>query len=72
MKNKVTEQLVCSKVMKLKNMKKEEQNARRNEVELMKRMAHPNIVGYFNSFLHRNCLCIIMEFCDAGDLGYCI
>lgn len=32
-------------------------------------MCHPNIVGYTNSFLYKNCLCIIMEYCDAGDLG---
>ncbi len=70
-KNKATKNLVCSKVMKLRNMKADEQKACWNEVELMKRMAHPNMVSYFDSFLYWNCLCIIMEFCDAGDLGYC-
>lgn len=57
------------KVVKLKNIPPKEQEACRNEVELLQRMTHPNIVGYTNSFLYKNCLCIIMEYCDAGDLG---
>lgn len=56
-------------VIKLKNIPPKEQEACKNEVELLSRMCHPNIVGYTNSFLYKNCLCIIMEYCDAGDLG---
>ncbi|CAM9781870.1 unnamed protein product [Choristocarpus tenellus] len=69
MKHKETRDLVCTKVIKLKNIPQKEQEACRNEVELLRRMVHPNIVGYTNSFLYKNCLCIIMEYCDAGDLG---
>jgi NIMA (never in mitosis gene a)-related kinase 1/4/5 len=69
MKSKTTRDLVCTKVIKLKNIPKKEQEACRNEVELLRRMVHPNIVGYMDSFLYKNCLCIIMEYCDAGDLG---
>ena len=58
-----------TQVIKLKNIPPKEQEACRNEVELLRRMCHPNIVGYTNSFLYKNCLCIIMEYCDAGDLG---
>lgn len=56
-------------MIKLKNIPPKEQEACKNEVELLSRMCHPNIVGYTNSFLYKNCLCIIMEYCDAGDLG---
>ncbi|CAM9346998.1 unnamed protein product, partial [Laminaria digitata] len=69
MKHSETRDLVCTKVIKLKNIPPKEQEACRNEVELLRRMCHPNIVGYTNSFLYKNCLCIIMEYCDAGDLG---
>ncbi|CAM9739442.1 unnamed protein product, partial [Phaeothamnion confervicola] len=69
MKHKTTRELVCTKVIKLKNLPKKEQIACRNEVEVLRRMRHPNIVGYHDSFLYKNCLCIIMEYCDAGDLG---
>lgn len=60
---------VTNQVIKLKNIPAKEHEACRNEVELLRRMCHPNIVGYTNSFLYKNCLCIIMEYCDAGDLG---
>lgn len=61
--------VLCGQVIKLKNIPPKEQEACKNEVELLSRMCHPNIVGYTNSFLYKNCLCIIMEYCDAGDLG---
>ena len=37
----------------------------------MKRLRHPNIVAYRDSFLARNreSLCIVMTYCDGGDLG---
>lgn len=56
-------------VIKLKNIPPREQEACRNEVELLRRMCHPNIVGYSTSLIYKQCLCIIMEYCDAGDLG---
>ncbi|XP_043086438.1 serine/threonine-protein kinase Nek5 isoform X2 [Puntigrus tetrazona] len=31
-------------------------------------MKHPNIVAFYKSFHDRNNLCILMEYCDAGDL----
>lgn len=39
-------------------------------VDLLKRLTHPNIVGYRESFMHRqkDSLCIVMEYCDGGDL----
>ena len=41
------------------------------EVGLLKRLHHPNIVGYRESFLSKNkeSLCIVMQFCDGGDLS---
>jgi serine/threonine protein kinase len=43
----------------------------RNEVMLMQRLQHPNIVAYKDSFFAngRDNLCIVMTYCDGGDLG---
>ena len=45
------------------------------EAKLLARLRHPNIVGYVESFTQRKTargdgptLCIVMEFCDGGDL----
>lgn len=37
----------------------------------MRRLHHPNIVGYRDSFLtpRKDHLCIVMEYCDGGDLS---
>ena len=42
----------------------------RNEVHLLAALKHPNIVGYFESFLdaHDGRLLIIMELCDVRAL----
>lgn len=39
-------------------------------MDLLKRLTHPNIVGYKESFMHQNreSLCIVMQYCDGGDL----
>jgi len=36
---------------------------------LMKRLAHPNIVAFKDSFVDKDSLCIIMTYCDGGDLS---
>ena len=40
------------------------------EAGLLKNLVHPNIVEYKESFLSRNSLTIIMEYCEVGDLAY--
>jgi len=48
---------------------KEKQNAL-NEVRLLASINHPNIVTYKESFFdeHSQCLCLVMEYADDGDL----
>lgn len=55
--------LVCVKVIKIKNIPKKERDACKMEVDLLKRLRHPNIVGYRDSFLNpsRETLCIVMQ-----------
>lgn len=71
MRHKVERCLVCVKVIKIKNIPKKEREACRMEVGLLKRLNHPNIVGYRDSFLGKNkeSLCIVMQFADGGDLA---
>ncbi|KAJ8606278.1 hypothetical protein CTAYLR_010324 [Chrysophaeum taylorii] len=71
MRHKVERQLVCVKVIKVKNIPRKEREACRMEVALLKRLNHPNIVGYRDSFLAKNkeSLCIVMQFADGGDLA---
>jgi NIMA (never in mitosis gene a)-related kinase len=62
--------LVCIKVIMIKNIPRKEREACKSEVDLLKRLHHPNIVGYHESFMHQNkeALCIVMQYCDGGDL----
>jgi hypothetical protein len=39
-----------------------------NEVKLLARLRHKNIVAYRDSFVHDNHLCIVMAYCAGGDL----
>ena len=39
------------------------------EAEVLKKLAHPNIVQYIESFMESGILCIIMEYCEVGDLS---
>ena len=71
MRDKVRRKFACVKIIKIKNIPKKEREATKIEVELLKRLNHPNIVRYVDSFLSRNneSLCIAMEYCDGGDLA---
>ena len=48
---------------------KEKENAL-NEVRILASIHHPNIAGYKEAFFEESTqsLCIIMEYCDNGDL----
>ena len=67
MRDKVKRNFVCVKIIKIKNIPKKEREATRVEVDLLKRLHHPNIVRYIDSFLSKNneSLCICMEYCDG-------
>jgi serine/threonine protein kinase len=71
MRDKPRRALVCVKVIKIRNIPKKEREATKMEVDLLRRLNHPNIVRYMDSFLSRNgeSLCICMEYCDGGDLA---
>lgn len=39
------------------------------EVKIYKELKHPNIVNYYESFIDRGYLCIVMEFIDGFNLS---
>ena len=57
------------KVKMQKLTEKEKENAL-NEVRILASISHVNIAGYKEAFFEEStcCLCIVMEFCDNGDL----
>ena len=67
MRDKIRRNFVCVKVIKIKNIPKKEREATKMEVDLLRRLHHPNIVRYIDSFLSKNneSLCICMEYCDG-------
>ena len=71
MRHKAQRKLVCVKCIKIKNIARKEREACRLEVDLLRKLNHPNIVGYEESFLTKNkdTLCIVMTYCDGGDLA---
>lgn len=38
------------------------------EVQLLKKLSHPNMIKYYNSFLEKEILFIVMEYAEGGDL----
>ena len=38
------------------------------EAKILRKIEHPNIIRYCSSFVESNCLFIIMECADGGDL----
>lgn len=40
-----------------------------NEVRILASISHPNIIGYKEAFIFENCLCIVMEHANGGDLS---
>lgn len=71
MRDKVKRSFACVKIIKIKNIPKKEREATKVEVDLLRRLNHPNIVRYLDSFLSKSkdSLCICMEYCDGGDLA---
>ena len=51
------------------NQKKKDIDLVENEVAILKNLNHPLITRYYKSFKEGNCLYIVMEFMDNGDLS---
>ena len=60
------------KEIDLSRMPASSQREAKNEADVLKRLRHPNIVDYCESFLEGQMLCIVMEYADGGDLSHLI
>ena len=60
--------VVAIKVIDKKNMGEEDLADIMNEVEMLQKMDHPNIVGYYETYDDARYLYLIMENCPNGEL----
>ncbi|XP_067454914.1 interferon-induced very large GTPase 1-like [Thunnus thynnus] len=56
------------KEIDISGMSPEERQKAQKEVEVLANMSHPNIVQYKESFEVKDCLCIVMDYCEGRDL----
>src|SRR5690606_20481627 len=60
--------LVVKKIP-LVNMNEKERSDAWSESNLLRRISHPNIVQYVDTFLEDDVLHIVTQYCDGGDLS---
>ncbi|CAK6984434.1 interferon-induced very large GTPase 1-like isoform X1, partial [Scomber scombrus] len=53
----------------ISRMSTEERQKAQQEVEVLSNLSHPFIVQYKESFEDTSCLCIVMDYCEGGDLS---
>ena len=58
-----------AKEIKIQGMQPRERQEARNEILVISKLSHPNIVQYIESFEAAGHLTIIMEYADGGDLA---
>ena len=69
-KSRLNHNIYAIKQMNFKESKsKKEMELAENEVTILKNLDHPLITKYYKSFKEGDCLYIVMEFMDNGDLG---
>jgi len=56
------------KIIDVSKLERKQKEEALNEVHVLKAMRHPYIVTYRESFIEKRCLCIVMDYCDGGDL----
>ena len=67
-----TKEFYVAKMQKYRHLKTTDKECVLREVETMKRVSesggHPHLVTFRQSFLEGSMLCIVMDFCNSGDL----
>lgn len=61
-------QTYCIKKINVTNMSPKHQREALQEVSILKKLDHPNIIKYYSNFMEDECVCIVMEFAEGGDL----
>ncbi|KRX10863.1 Protein kinase-like domain [Pseudocohnilembus persalinus] len=60
-------ELVMKKI-NIKHMKPKQQKEALKEAQILRKIKHSSIIKYYTSFMENDCLYIIMEYADNGDL----
>jgi serine/threonine protein kinase len=60
------------KVIDISGLKEKERRATIGEVEVLRQLKHPNIIGYHGSWISEPHLYIVLEYADGGDLAQAI
>lgn len=66
---KSTREKYIIKQISMKRMNKKQMKQTEQESCLLSKLNHPNIVKFIESFTNSNCLFIVMEYADNGDLN---
>jgi NIMA (never in mitosis gene a)-related kinase 8 len=64
--------LVVLKQINLADVSNAEREMAMNEVAIFSRLAHPNVISYYSSFVRGDILYIEMEFADEGNIAQAI
>ena len=62
----------CLKQIMMEAHSDDERLAAEQEVALLSGLDHPGIVRYHEHFVHEDSLCVVMAYCEGGDLAQCI
>lgn len=60
--------LMVMKQIDVGRMDRKERQVAENEVKCLSSLKHPYVVRYWESFMHDRFLCIVMDYCEGGDL----
>ena len=58
-----------SSLVALKEIFIDEENKKNFEVDIIKKLKHPNIIQYHESFKIKEYLCIIIDYAEGGDIA---
>eukprot|EP00242_Pyramimonas_sp_CCMP2087_P012684 CAMPEP_0198199912 /NCGR_PEP_ID=MMETSP1445-20131203/3020_1 /TAXON_ID=36898 /ORGANISM="Pyramimonas sp., Strain CCMP2087" /LENGTH=731 /DNA_ID=CAMNT_0043869823 /DNA_START=481 /DNA_END=2676 /DNA_ORIENTATION=- len=58
----------CIKKIYIEDQSPDDQEAVMNEIKVLAKLAHPNIVAYYGSFMESDDLNVVMEYADGGTL----
>jgi hypothetical protein len=59
----------CLKQVQMDTYSDQERETAVQECEVLRTLDHPGIVRYREHFLHGDCLCVVMTYCEGGDLA---
>lgn len=59
---------IFNQIIDISKLDRKQKEEALNEVHVLKAMRHPYIVSYKESFVEKQCLCIVMNYADGGDL----